>query len=86
MKTNGKNFGIHQGTGANVFYDSILDAILEFSSDLYSSACTRGKPANLVTTPTFSRVRNTTEVFPTQKKIKQNNFGRHLSLCGEVIY
>ena len=42
------------GTLVNFCYHAIFDAVLEFSSSSYISARTRGRPAIMVSTHTFS--------------------------------
>ena len=47
------NLGIDLETRANFFYDAILDAILECSSNVSCSACILGRPSILVSTHVF---------------------------------
>ena len=86
MSINGRNLGRHLGIRANFFYDAILNAILEFSSNSYISACTRGTPAILVSTTVFVG-KNTTQAFPTPKNL-HNYFGhclsRHFEFCSNL--
>ena len=69
-----ENLGGHLITRANFFDAAILDAFLEFSSNLYSSACIRGSSAILVSILMFSSVRPTVEAFQTPNKNKSKLF------------